>query len=246
MSYAASITLPFGSSYPSLTLQAQIKDSAGTDVGAAITTGFVNLGNGDYYWRYAAFADGFDGIVVFTSTAGATPAVTMPATVSPADALVPVDSATIAAILAAVDTEIAAIKAKTDLIGSITVTAPGATSRLAAGDNSCPLTFDQGADYRRLLTWRNGLGAPIDLTGWTAILIIWDQQGTVLLELTTENGRITLGGAAGTILLTLSAEVVRALGWIWGVYHLRMIEPSGFRRPPLMRGTVTIEPEPLP
>lgn len=56
----------------------------------------------------------------------------------------------------------------------------------------------QGATFRSRLTYRaNGL--PVDLTSYTAKLQIRDSTGgTILAELTTENG-ITLGGSAGTI-----------------------------------------------
>lgn len=85
MTYSVATTIGFGSAYPALTLQAQIKDSAGVNVGSAITTGFVNLADGDYGWRYDNLADGFIGYIVFSATAGGSP-VPLKMAVTPADA----------------------------------------------------------------------------------------------------------------------------------------------------------------
>jgi len=59
------IPVILGSGLPSETLRAQLVDAAGVNVGTAVTTGFVNLGTGNYAWLYAAFPDGFRGGVKF-------------------------------------------------------------------------------------------------------------------------------------------------------------------------------------
>lgn len=48
---------------------AQLVDTAGANVGPAITTGFVEIGSGHYLWHYAAFPDGHRGGVKFYRTA---------------------------------------------------------------------------------------------------------------------------------------------------------------------------------
>ena len=40
---------------------AQLFDTAGANVGAAVTTGFLDRGNGLYLWTYASYPDGFRG-----------------------------------------------------------------------------------------------------------------------------------------------------------------------------------------
>lgn len=50
-----------------LTLSAQLIDTTGANVGAAVTTGFVDLGLGFYLWHYAGFPDGFRGGVKFSA-----------------------------------------------------------------------------------------------------------------------------------------------------------------------------------
>lgn len=50
---------------------------------------------------------------------------------------------------------------------------------------------------------------------------------TVLIELTTENGGITLGGVAGIINLYISAVNTAALAWSDGIYDIALIAPNG-------------------
>ena len=65
---------------------------------------------------------------------------------------------------------------------------------------------EEGADFIRTLTWTDDADALIDLTGYTARMQVRREidDSATLLELTTANSRITLGGTAGTIALILS------------------------------------------
>ena len=69
--------------------------------------------------------------------------------------------------------------------------------------------LEQGADLER--TWRlcgprPGL-VPVDLTGYSGRLTILDPDGGVLLETSTVQGGLALGGGAGTITLCVPAAV---------------------------------------
>lgn len=64
MSYNISIDISLGSSKTGLTLNGQLVDTDGNDSGAAITTGFVEIGTGTYQW-YGAITEGFRGIIKF-------------------------------------------------------------------------------------------------------------------------------------------------------------------------------------
>ncbi len=56
-----------------LTLEAQLTNTAGVDQGAPITTGFVEMGNGFYYFDGAsAFPDDFRGGIKFQDSGGGT------------------------------------------------------------------------------------------------------------------------------------------------------------------------------
>jgi hypothetical protein len=106
--------------------------------------------------------------------------------------------------------------------------------------NSYDLCVQQGATFRRVITWKAD-GALVNLTGYTARMQIraTAEASTALIELTTENGRIALGGSAGTITLTISATDTAALTSGRGVYDLELVSGSGIVTR-LLQGAVTI------
>lgn len=76
MTYALPFTVVLGAGMAGLTdLRAQILDTSGASVGAAISTGFVDIASGNYIWYYDLFPDNFIGIVKFYRAA--VPAVTL-------------------------------------------------------------------------------------------------------------------------------------------------------------------------
>lgn len=106
------------------------------------------------------------------------------------------------------------------------------------------LTIYQGATFRRRLRWMDAARQPIDLTGCTARMQIREEVDAtaVLLGLTTENARIALGGAAGTIDLTIAATDTAALTWPAGVWDLEIVHPGGAVTR-LAQGSVVVSPE---
>lgn len=71
MAYTTTKTLALGTSQIGLTLEAQIVDAAGADVGAAIGTGFVEFGLGNYEWT-GSIPDGHRGAIKFRVAGGGT------------------------------------------------------------------------------------------------------------------------------------------------------------------------------
>lgn len=70
MAYSLDYSLALGSGRTGLAdLRAQLVDTTGANVGAAISTGFVEIGSGNYLWHYASFPDGHRGGVKFYSNA---------------------------------------------------------------------------------------------------------------------------------------------------------------------------------
>jgi hypothetical protein len=70
MAFSSTVTLVLGDDLASLTdLRAQLLDSEGQAASSVITSGFVNLGNGNYAWTYNSFPDTFSGFVRFWSAA---------------------------------------------------------------------------------------------------------------------------------------------------------------------------------
>lgn len=100
----------------------------------------------------------------------------------------------------------------------------------------------QGETFNPVFTWKVD-GTAVNLTGYTARMTIRDTYGgTSLLSCTTENSRITLGGAAGTITFSVAASDTAALtAPASGVYDLELVSGSTVRK--LMYGDVTIIPE---
>ena len=107
------------------------------------------------------------------------------------------------------------------------------------------LTIYQGATFRKRLTWKAGTPAvPVDLTGCTARMQVREEVDSpaALLTLTTENGGIALGGAAGTIELVVEAEDSAAFTWNSGAWDLEIVHPGG-EVTRLAQGSVVVSPE---
>lgn len=89
--------------------------------------------------------------------------------------------------------------------------------------------FVQGARFWRALTWRwyEG-GPPVDVSGFTARMQVRSKPGApVLLELSTANGRITLNGGAGLIVLEVSTAAMQNVNWGCAVYDLIVTDDAG-------------------
>lgn len=106
------------------------------------------------------------------------------------------------------------------------------------------LYIEQGATFQKVITWKDSTGAAIDLTNYSARLQARKTKSstTTFLEATTANGRITLGGVAGTITIAVPASVTTALTTYSGVYDLEL-ESAGGVVTRLLEGDVTVSRE---
>jgi hypothetical protein len=106
------------------------------------------------------------------------------------------------------------------------------------------INLDQGATFERNLTVRNSDGTPLNLFGYQARMHIRleMEDETYLALLTTENGRIVLGGSDGTIYLTLPPEVTSTLRRDC-VYDLELIQPVSGKVYRLLKGLVRVSSE---
>lgn len=102
------------------------------------------------------------------------------------------------------------------------------------------LLIEQGATFSQLVTYKES-GVAVNLTGYTARMQVRStlESASTVVELTTANGRIALGGAAGTITLTISATDTAALTAGRGVYDLELVSGSGIVTR-LLQGVATI------
>jgi hypothetical protein len=107
------------------------------------------------------------------------------------------------------------------------------------------LTIHQGASWDLTMTWKVGdPPAVVNLTGYTARMQVREKvtsPGT-MTSLTTSNGKITLGGAQGTVVLALSATDTGALRPGNYVYDLELVSSSGYVTR-LVEGKVRVTPE---
>ena len=110
------------------------------------------------------------------------------------------------------------------------------------------LIIDQGATFIFVAFWKLGdsdaTATPVDLTGCKARMHIRPDidSSEILLDLNTENGRITLGGLTGRISLRVEAADTAAIQWASGVYDLEIIFPDGTVTRKL-KGTVAVSKE---
>lgn len=91
------------------------------------------------------------------------------------------------------------------------------------------ITIYKGATFARVLTWRDSANALVNLTGFTARMHmrVSQDEATPFLTLTTENGRIALGGALGTITLSITATDTSTIAENAGVYDLELVSSGG-------------------
>ncbi len=109
---------------------------------------------------------------------------------------------------------------------------------------SYDLEIPQGATYSRNLVWKTGTPpTAVNLGSSTARMQIRSSHSspTIILELTTGNGRITLG-AGGQITLSITAADTANLPAGRYVYDLEMISTGGLVTR-LLEGNVKITPE---
>ena len=111
------------------------------------------------------------------------------------------------------------------------------------GAGTYHFSMEQGSTFSRSITYKDSNGSPIDLSGYTARMQLRRnvEDSSPIIELTTANGRITLGGTAGTVTLTIAASDTASLSPVEGVYDLELV--SGDTVEKLIAGTFTIQRE---
>lgn len=88
-------------------------------------------------------------------------------------------------------------------------------------------TIEQKATFRKVLTYRDRLKKPINLTGFGARMQIRDAAGALISDLSTANGKIVIGGSAGTIALTIPHTETALMTFGTALYDLKLIAPDG-------------------
>ena len=126
-----------------------------------------------------------------------------------------------------------------------------ATPTIEVKPSKLNFSVRRGSTLRRTITWYSvpvwvdpeeteldtNLSTPVDLTGYTARMQVREcKANTTVIELTTENGGLTLGDAAGTITFFVSDADTESTQSDRCVYDLELVEPGGDVTP-LLAGT---------
>ena len=107
------------------------------------------------------------------------------------------------------------------------------------------VTFTTGFNWYRESTVTPGTpGDPYDLTGATARMQIRKKAGdpTVLVDASTENGKIVLGGTTGRVDIVLTDADTEALTVKTAAYDLKLALADGTTHR-LLQGPVTVSPD---
>lgn len=106
------------------------------------------------------------------------------------------------------------------------------------------ITIEQGATYRLSAVWKDASNVAVNLTGYTARMMVRRKytDAAPLLTFTTENGAIVLGGAAGTVEVTGLATLTDDLPTKPCVWDIELVSPTGFVKR-LLEGVAVVTPE---
>ena len=105
------------------------------------------------------------------------------------------------------------------------------------------ITIEQGATFTLSLTWKDSTDAPVNITGYTARMQVREnyEAESTLVSLTSSGGDIVLGGALGTIAITIAASVTQLLQLDEAVYDLELVNGATVTR--LLQGKATVSRE---
>lgn len=106
-------------------------------------------------------------------------------------------------------------------------------------------TIEQGCTFGRTLTWTNSSNAPVDLSGYSAdmqvLQLTGPSGGASVLDLSTINGLIVLGGTNGTVTMTVPFTTTANLTPGTYQYQLTLTSISGVVTD-FMEGLVLVTP----
>jgi len=107
------------------------------------------------------------------------------------------------------------------------------------------IDLEQGSTYSTVFTYTDSNGAAVNLTGFTArmqVRSVYSVTGPAISLTTNGGGGIVLGGAAGTVTVTVSATVSASLVPKNYVYDIELVSSGGVVTK-LIRGKMKVLPE---
>ena len=100
------------------------------------------------------------------------------------------------------------------------------------------ITVFSGTSYLREFRWLPDSVSPQDFTGWSAQMLLGATSAEADVELSTDNGGITLT-TVGQIIVTMTPVQTAALKPPITYYNLDLTQPDGFVRR-FLRGRVSV------
>lgn len=107
--------------------------------------------------------------------------------------------------------------------------------------------IEQGATFSEPLKYQDGDGNTIDLTGYTGRMKVKYPDGTELLALTTENGRMTIVGGTTpdleNIKLLLLASITNDLAAGDYNFDIELVAPDAVTVYRILQGPIPVSPQ---
>lgn len=97
--------------------------------------------------------------------------------------------------------------------------------------------IEQGCTFKKKIVWKDSTGTPIEIINNTAKMHIRSLSGGLIIELSTENGRIELA-TGGVINLNISYDKTNEIQPALYVYDLEIYIGSEVTR--LIQGEITV------
>jgi hypothetical protein len=98
--------------------------------------------------------------------------------------------------------------------------------------------IEQARDFYLSVTWKNSAGTPINLTGYSAAFSIRQDYGEPIVLAVVSPTDITLGGAAGTVIVHLDQTQTSIDE---GIYVCELVVTSGSNiETSLLKGNITV------
>ena len=103
---------------------------------------------------------------------------------------------------------------------------------------------EQGANWERVIWLRDDRNNVVSLSGYTALMQVrlTPDSASALLELSTENGKISISADLGQITLALTAAQTATLAFSEGVYDLQITKTSTGKVTRVLEGNFVVSP----
>lgn len=105
-------------------------------------------------------------------------------------------------------------------------------------------TIEQGTTWSRQLICKDADGQVVNISGYTARMQVRAtiKSTTVLLNLTTENGGITIDGANGAVNLLVTPAMTTGITEPRGDYDIELVDTDSHVTR-ILKGVITFDPE---